>query len=64
MADAAAIDPTYPNTRYDTVNLHWQVKHYNQARMLDASRRYGATIFELREALLAVREGEHGGSDR
>jgi integrase/recombinase XerD len=39
-------------------------KHYNQARMLDASRRYGSTIFELREALLAVPEGEHGGSDR
>jgi hypothetical protein len=39
-------------------------KHYNQARMLDASRRYGATIFELREALLAVPEGEQDGSDR
>jgi hypothetical protein len=27
-------------------------KHYNQARMLDASRRYGATISELRETFL------------
>jgi hypothetical protein len=29
-------------------------KHYNQAQMLDASRRYGTTIFELREALLSA----------
>ena len=39
-------------------------KHYNQARMLDASRRYGSTILELREALLAVPEGDQGRSDR
>jgi integrase/recombinase XerD len=39
-------------------------KHCNQARMLDTSRRYGSTIFELREALLAVPEGEQGESDR
>jgi hypothetical protein len=35
-------------------------KHYNQARMLDASRRYGATIFELREALLAAPQEKQG----
>ena len=28
-------------------------KHYNQARMLDASRRYGIAILELRETFLA-----------
>jgi integrase/recombinase XerD len=38
-------------------------KHYNQARMLDASRRYGSTIFELRQALLAVPGGGNDGSD-
>jgi integrase/recombinase XerD len=39
-------------------------KHYNQARMLDASRRYGSAIFELREALLAVPGDKNDGSDR
>jgi integrase/recombinase XerD len=39
-------------------------KHYNQARMLDASRRYGLTISKLREALLAVPEGEDDRSVR
>ena len=36
-------------------------KHYNQAHMLDASRRYGMTILELRESFLAsVRSQPHG----
>jgi integrase len=39
-------------------------KHYNQARMLDASRRYGMTIFKLRQALLMTPTGEREGSDR
>ena len=29
-------------------------KHYNQARMVDASRQYGRDILELREALLSI----------
>ena len=29
-------------------------KHYNQARMVDASRQYGRNILELREALLSI----------
>jgi integrase/recombinase XerD len=37
-------------------------KHYNQARMLDASRRYGKVISEMREALLAPpRSGDDDG---
>ena len=32
---------------------HTGTKHYNQARMLDASRRYGIAILELRETFLA-----------
>ena len=39
-------------------------KHYNQARMLDASGRYGMTIFKLREALLMTPTGERDGSDK
>ena len=38
-------------------------KHYNQARMLDASRRYGMTIFKLRQALLMTPTAERDGSD-
>jgi integrase/recombinase XerD len=38
-------------------------KHYNQARMLDASRRFAMTIFEIRQTLLEVPRGEHGQSD-
>jgi hypothetical protein len=29
-------------------------KHYNQARMIDASRRYGTAISALREAMMSV----------
>ena len=39
-------------------------KHYNQARMLDASRRFGRTIFKIRQALLMAPTGERDGSDR
>jgi hypothetical protein len=35
-------------------------KHYNQARMLDAGRRYGAAIRALRGSFLAAPEDEHG----
>jgi hypothetical protein len=38
-------------------------KHYNQARILEASRRFGTTISSLREALLAAPKGEHDGPD-
>jgi integrase/recombinase XerD len=38
-------------------------KHYNQARILEASRRFGTTISSLREAFLATPEGEHDGPD-
>jgi hypothetical protein len=38
-------------------------KHYNLARMLDASRRYGTAIFKLRDALMAVPTEERDGSD-
>jgi integrase/recombinase XerD len=38
-------------------------KHYNQARMLDASRRYGKTIFKLRQAILMTATGDRDGSD-
>ena len=33
-------------------------KHYNQARMIDASRRYGTTISAIREAMLPVPDAE------
>lgn len=36
------------------VGLDTGQKHYNQARMLDASRRYAGAIFKLREALLSM----------
>jgi hypothetical protein len=38
-------------------------KHYNQARTLDASRRFGTTISGLREAFLAMPKGDHDGPD-
>lgn len=38
-------------------------KHYNQARMLDASRRYGAAISELRESLMAGIRAPRVGSE-
>jgi integrase/recombinase XerD len=36
-------------------------KHYNQAHMLDASRRYGQAIAELRDSFL---DGTHGSPRR
>ena len=39
-------------------------KHYNQARMLDASRRFGRTVSEIRQALLSGTRGCEDGSDK
>ena len=39
-------------------------KHYNQARMIDGSRRYGTTISELREAMLSAPEVADGSTGK
>lgn len=63
-----AIDTTTPAGRISATLLGHASsstgeKHYNQARMLDASRRYGMTIFKLRQALLMTPTAERDGSD-
>jgi hypothetical protein len=53
-----AISATLPgHVRLDTGQ-----KRYNQARMLDASRRFAASMTEPREDLLCVPRAERAGS--
>jgi hypothetical protein len=45
------------------VRLDTGQKHYNQARMLDAGRRYAASMSELRESMLDVHRDDSGDPD-